>query len=119
MVTALEVTMKPIRNPTPVVLITPTTIPTAAEAAPTARAYFTPVSIAFSISGISIRFCGLKTPMIEPAQSRAVMGRSKPSVRYFQTAKAMKAAGKIRVRGTSRLAAPTMTARLMPQNADM
>ena len=36
------VTMKPRRKAMPVVLMTPTTMPTAAQAAPTARAYPTP-----------------------------------------------------------------------------
>ena len=54
------------------------------------------------------------------AQAARSMGNSKPSVRYFQTTKAMKS-GRVDKgrRETCRLAAPTMMARLMPQNADM
>ncbi len=85
-------TIKPIRNPTPVVLITPTTIPTAADAAPTANAYLTPSVIASDISGILIRCCGFNVPIRVPATSSTVIDGSNPPSVYFHTTKAIKAA---------------------------
>jgi hypothetical protein len=54
--------MKPRRKATPVVLMTPTTMPTAAAAAPTASACLAPTSKAsISWRGV-IRFIGFKSP---------------------------------------------------------
>jgi hypothetical protein len=50
-------------KPTPVSVTTPTTMPTTAAAAPTASAYFAPVTKPSTRSGRVRRLAGLRKPM--------------------------------------------------------
>ena len=77
MPSALLVTMKPSRKPRPVALTTPTTMPIAAQTAPTDKAYFTPCEAPEIRSPIPIRWAGLMKPTIRTAvmpQKAAICG---------------------------------------------
>ena len=90
---AAWVTMNPMRKPTPVVLITPITMPTAAEAAPTANAYLTPGFERVGHLPYRDRFCGFNVARIAPAiRIMPTCSDQSPPPMYFQMTKAMKAA---------------------------
>src|SRR3546814_6731251 len=59
---AVDVTMKDSLKPTPVRVTTPTTMPTVAAAAPTARAYLAPSRRLAAISSMDSRLRGLSSP---------------------------------------------------------
>ena len=83
----------------PVVLITPTTMPTAEAAAPTARAYCTPTCMLAVSSRKDCRGRLFSTPITMQAIRRAQSSGEKTPLRVFQSTKASAAAGTTRVSG--------------------
>ena len=113
------VTMKPRRKAMPVVLMTPTTMPTAAQAAPTARAYPTPTWKLSNSSFILRRWvlC-MRLRISNPTSRPPITGEKAP----FDTRHRMKvimAAGRIIVRGFLYVEKPTMMQNVNPMKAAM